>query len=162
MGTEGRLTRAATRGYEGTTASTAFTPGAESGTVEVTFTIDASGLSGHRLVAFERVSWEGHVVATHEDLEDEGQTMLVEKPKAPESPTTPRTLSKTGDDTCLGPFVAAMAANGAALVALGVSALRRRRREWDEEDLGDDCPHIRRERVIQVMPDLGRGEEAIP
>lgn len=64
---------------EGATASATFTPEEASGTVEVTFTVDASELSGHGLVAFERVSWRGHVVATHEDLSDEGQTVRIPK-----------------------------------------------------------------------------------
>ncbi|MBR3384738.1 MAG: VaFE repeat-containing surface-anchored protein, partial [Atopobiaceae bacterium] len=143
------------------TASTSFTPEKADGQVTVTFEVDASQLGGHDLVAFEVLAQGDVTVATHEDLEDEGQTVHVEEPKAPESPATPRLLPKTGDDTRLGPFVAAMAASGTGLVALGVSALRRRRREWDEEDPDDDYPHIRRGRVIQVMPDLGQ-EEVIP
>ena len=55
-----------------------------------------------------------------------------------------------------------MVASGSGLVALGVSALRRRRRDdgWDD-DPDDGYPHIRLGRVTQVMPDLGQGEEVI-
>lgn len=161
---EGTLVDKATgEAIEGATASATFTPEEASGSVEVTFTIDASQLSGHGLVAFERVSWQGHVVATHEDLSDEGQTVHVEEPKVPENPTTPRLLPKTGDDTRLGPFVAAMVASGSGLVALGVWELRRRRRDdgWDGDDPDDGYPHIRRGRVTQTMPDLGQGEGVI-
>ena len=143
------------------TASATFTPEKADGQVTVTFEVDASQLGGHDLVAFEVLTQGEATVATHEDLKDDGQTVHVEKPNVPENPTTPRKLPKTGDDTHLGPFVAAMAASGTGLVALGVSALRRRRREWDEEDPDDDYPHIRRGRVIQVMPDLGQSEEVI-
>ena len=95
---------------------------------------------------------------------DEGQTVHVEEPKVPENPTTPRLLPKTGDDTRLGPFVAAMVLSGSGLVALGAWELRRRRRDdgWDGDDPDDGYPHIRRGRVTQVMPDLGQGEEVIP
>ena len=53
-----------------------------------------------------------------------------------------------GDDTRLGPFVAAMVASGSGLVALGVSALRRRRRDdgWGDEPAAG-YPPIRRGRV---------------
>ena len=81
---EGTLVdRATGEAIEWATASETFTPEEPSGTVEVAFTIDASNLSGHGLVAFERVSWQGHVVAAHEDLSDEGQAV-----RTPEIGTT--------------------------------------------------------------------------
>jgi hypothetical protein len=146
------------------TASTSFTPEKADGQVSVTFELDASQLGGHELVAFEVLTQGEATVATHEDLEDEGQTVHVEEPKEPESPTTPRLLPKTGDDTRLGPLVAAMVLSGSGLVALGAWELRRRRRDedWDGDDPDDGYPHIRRGRVTQVMPDLGQGEEVIP
>ena len=145
------------------TASTSFTPEKADGQASVTFELDASGLGGRDLVAFEVLTQGKATVATHEDLEDEGQTVHVEEPKVPENPTTPRLLPKTGDDTRLGPFVAAMVASGSGLVALGVWELRRRRRDdgRDGDDLDDGYPHIRRGRVTQVMPDLGQGEGVI-
>lgn len=130
------------------------------GQVTVTFELDASGMGGHDLVALEVLSQGEATVATHEGIEDEGQTVHVEEPVTPEIPATPRYLSKTGDDTNLGPFVAAMAVSGIELIALGVSALRRRRpygRYFGELD--DGLPHIRRGRAVQVMPDLDQGEE---
>ena len=144
------------------TAGASFTPEKADGQVSVTFELDASELGGRDLVACEVLTQGKATVATHEDLKDEGQTVHVEEPKVPENPTTPRTLPKTGDDTRLGPFVAAMVASGSGLVALGVSALRRRRRDdgWDD-DPDDGYPHIRLGRVTQVMPDLGQGEEVI-
>ena len=145
------------------TASTSFTPEKADGQVSVTFELDASQLGGHDLVAFEVLTQGEATVATHEDLKDGGQTVHVEEPKVPENPTTPRLLPKTGDDTRLGPFVAAMVASGSGLVALGVWELRRRRRDegWDGDDPDDGYPHIRRGRVTQTMPDLGQGEGVI-
>lgn len=142
------------------TASTTLKPEKADGQVSVTFELDASQLGGHDLVAFEVLTQGKATVATHEDIEDEGQTVRVEEPKVPENPTTSRLLPKTGDDTRLGPFVAAMVLSGSGLVALGVSALRKcrpRGRHFDEPD--DGLPQIRRGRVVQVMPDLGQGEE---
>ena len=146
------------------TASATLKPEKADGQVSVTFELDASQLGGHDLVAFELLTQGEATVATHEDLKDEGQTVHVEEPKVPENPTTPRLLPKTGDDTRLGPFVAAMVLSGSGLVALGMCELRRRRREdgWDGDDPDDGYPHIRRGRVTQVMPDLGQGEEVIP
>lgn len=143
------------------TASATLKPEKSDGQVSVTFELDATQLGGHDLVAFEVLTQGEATVATHEDLRDEGQTVHVEEPK---NPTTPRLLPKTGDDTRLGPFVAAMVLSGSGLVALGAWELRRRRREdgWDGVDPDDGYPHIRRGRVTQVMPDLGQGEEVIP
>ncbi|MBQ9006945.1 MAG: VaFE repeat-containing surface-anchored protein, partial [Atopobiaceae bacterium] len=146
------------------TASATLKPEKADGQVSVTFELDASQLGGHDLVAFEVLTQGEATVATHEDLKDGGQTVHVEEPKVPENPTTPRLLPKTGDDTRLGPFVAAMVLSGSGLVALGAWELRRRHRDdgWDGDDPDDGYPHIRRGRVTQVMPDLGQGEEVIP
>ena len=43
--------------------------------MDVTFTFDASDLAGRSVVAFEVVTLDGQVVATHEDINDEGQTV---------------------------------------------------------------------------------------
>ncbi len=59
----------------GVTASTTFTPTEESGTVELTFTIDAAELNGNVIVAFERVLVNGQEIAAHTDIFDEGQTV---------------------------------------------------------------------------------------
>jgi hypothetical protein len=152
--------RATGKPVDGATASATFTPQGDSGTVTVSFEVDASKLAGHDLVAFEVITRGDVTVATHEDIENEGQTVHVEEPVTPEGPTTPRYLPKTGDDTNLLPFVAAMAASGTGLIAIGISALRGRRprgRHFGEPD--DGLPHIRRGRAEQVMPDLGQGEE---
>lgn len=65
------------------TATTKFTPTAADGTVDIKFTLDASKLGGKKVVAFEKVSEGGNPVATHEDINDEGQTVTVNKPVKP-------------------------------------------------------------------------------
>ena len=61
------------------TAEQEFTARSSNGKVKVTFTFDGSLLYGKDTVVFEKVyDSEGHVAATHEDIEDEGQTVTWE------------------------------------------------------------------------------------
>ena len=108
------------------TATAEFTPGASDGTVEVVFEFDASRLEeGAALVAFEEVlDASGDVIAAHQDLEDEGQTVVVDNPETPEAPEAP--YAKTGADAPTGvdPLVAgavtllAVASVGGATLAI--------------------------------------------
>ena len=68
------------------TATTKFTPKSADGTIDVPFMLDASKLGGKKVVAFEKVSEGGNVVASHEDINDEGQTVTIKKPTPPASP----------------------------------------------------------------------------
>lgn len=55
---------------------TVFTPDEKNGTVEVTFTFNASELAGRNVTAFESLySSTNKLVASHEDITDEGQTV---------------------------------------------------------------------------------------
>lgn len=56
-------------------ARTTFTPETENGTVDVTFTFDATGLEGKTVTAFEQLRKEDVIVAVHEDIEDEAQSI---------------------------------------------------------------------------------------
>lgn len=59
---------------------TCFTPDTSDGTVDVTFELDSTKLDGHRLVAFERLiedNEQGRIVASHEDLNDEQQSVWI-------------------------------------------------------------------------------------
>ena len=62
-------------------ARTAFTPKEASGTAEVTFEFDASQLGGSTVVAFERLNLQGRLAASHEDIADEAQSVLIRKPE---------------------------------------------------------------------------------
>ena len=63
-------------------AETAFTPDAPEGTVDVTFTFDSLALKDKtKLVAFESLEHDGHELATHADIEDEGQTVTIRNPR---------------------------------------------------------------------------------
>ena len=107
------------------TAQVSFKPEKAEGTAEVTFTFDASTLTGHSLVVFEKVSENesGEIIAVHEDLADEGQTVkVVSLPKTP----------KTGDDS--DTLLWACAAVAAAILAVIVFSLGRKSRDEDEDE----------------------------
>ena len=81
------------------TATTKFTPKSADGTIDVPFMLDASKLGGKKVVAFEKVSEGGNVVASHEDINDEGQTVTIKKPTPPEPPApTPKIGTTLKDD----------------------------------------------------------------
>ena len=63
------------------TASTTFEPEDNEGKVKVTFSVDTSTLSNRKLVVFEKLEADGNVIASHEDLTDEGQTVEVVPPE---------------------------------------------------------------------------------
>ncbi len=63
------------------TSSTTFEPEDTEGKVKVTFSVDTSTLSNKKLVAFEKLEADGNVIARHEDLTDEGQTVEVIPPE---------------------------------------------------------------------------------
>lgn len=76
------------------TGKTEFTAEGGSGFAVVSFELDASSLEGRSTVVFERLyDSEGTLVASHEDLEDEGQTVSFTEP-SPEIGTT----ATDGDD----------------------------------------------------------------
>ncbi len=59
-----------------------FTPTETEGDVELAFCFDGSRYAkGEALVAFETISYKGHDLTTHADLEDEDQTVTVIKPE---------------------------------------------------------------------------------
>lgn len=63
------------------TTSTTFEPEDNEGKVKVTFSVDTSTLSNKKLVVFEKLEADGNVIARHEDLTDEGQTVEVVPPE---------------------------------------------------------------------------------
>lgn len=113
------------------TAEAEFTPEEASGTAEVTFEFDSTGLTGKSIVCFERLDKEGLEVAVHADIDDEAQTVTVDVPGAP----VDETVREAYDDT--GAAIGYAAAGAAALAAAGTGAVAwglRRRRKADDED----------------------------
>lgn len=68
-------------GEQQITAELEFTPDSPDGTVELTYTFDASALAGTSVVVFEDLYQGENVVASHADLEDEGQTVTFGQPE---------------------------------------------------------------------------------
>ena len=70
------------------TAETEFVAEESSGTVELTYTLDASDLAGTTIVVFETLYSDGIEVAVHADINDESQTVEITEPDKPTLGTT--------------------------------------------------------------------------
>ena len=93
---------------ETVSAEIRFIPESVSVTVEVIFTFDASELGDRELVVFEKLfiqkkesdgETSEHLIASHEDLQDQAQTVYVreqepEEPEQPEKPHHPQTTKQ--------------------------------------------------------------------
>ena len=87
-------------------AETVFTPETSNGEIAVFFTFATDSICvDTELVVFESIYREGVEIATHSDIEDEGQTVRIVAPKPP--------VPQTGDNTNLGFLI------GLAAFALG-------------------------------------------
>ena len=65
------------------TAEVEFTPESADGTVELTYTLDASSLAGTSIVVFETLYSDGVEIAAHADINDENQTVEITEPEKP-------------------------------------------------------------------------------
>ena len=70
------------------TAEVEFTPESADGTVEVTYTLDASTLAGTTIVVFETLYSDGVEIAAHAGINDENQTVEITEPEKPTLGTT--------------------------------------------------------------------------
>ncbi len=70
------------------TAETEFVAEESSGTIELTYTLDASALAGTTIVVFETLYSDGIEVAAHTDINDEAQTVEITEPDKPTLGTT--------------------------------------------------------------------------
>lgn len=108
-------------------SETAFTPQAEHGSIEVSFNFNASALEpGAELVVYEKLLCNETEIATHEDPEDENQTVRVvapEEPPAPSNPDEPAPASETPTPEQKGTFAKTGSALVPLLVAAGIVAL---------------------------------------
>ena len=119
-------------GNKEVTAETSFTPEKANGTVEVTFSFDASSLGGKRLVVFEKIyDANGKEIGNHEDINDEDQTVTVsEKGKivtnSPGGTKAGASTVKTGDVAKTIPYLVMMVL---AIVAATVVVIRKKKDE---------------------------------
>ena len=79
------------------TAEVEFTPEAADGTVELTYTLDASTLAGTTIVVFETLYQDGVEIAAHADINDEAQTVTI-------NPKGGLLIQKTSEDGVLAGF----------------------------------------------------------
>ncbi len=108
-------------------SETTFTPQAEHGSIEVSFNFNASALEpGAELVVYEKLLCNETEIATHEDPEDENQTVRVvapEEPPSPSNPDEPAPASETPTPEQKGTFAKTGSALVPLLVAAGIVAL---------------------------------------
>ncbi|WP_172193297.1 VaFE repeat-containing surface-anchored protein [Actinomyces faecalis] len=109
------------------TASSDFTPATSTDCATVTFAFDTSDLAGRDVVAFEKVFEQGldTEIASHEDINDEGQTVRVSEPGKPGR------LARTGAAATLA------GVSAAGLVGSGVVLVRRRRNTVAGSEMAD-------------------------
>ena len=79
------------------TAEVEFTPEAAEGTVELTYTLDASELAGTSVVVFETLYSDGVEIAAHADINDDNQTVTI-------NPKGGLLIQKTSEDGVLEGF----------------------------------------------------------
>ncbi len=79
------------------TAEVEFTPESADGTVELTYTLDASALAGTTIVVFETLYSDGVEIAAHADINDEAQTITI-------NPKGGLLIQKTSEDGALEGF----------------------------------------------------------
>lgn len=114
------------------TAQAEFKAEKANGSVEVTFTFDASALAGQDVVVFEKLYYTDgkteHEIASHEDLKDEGQTVhMTELPKEPVTPPVAPPV-KTGDETPLLLYAGIAIAALAGASVLGIVYFKRKKK----------------------------------
>ena len=97
----GKVTKKVFKDKDGTpvTAEANFTAEDSYGNVDVTFYFDGSSLKeGTSLVAFESLSYNDKEIASHADVNDSGQTVIIAKPKL----STTATDALDGDKNLIG------------------------------------------------------------
>lgn len=110
--------------------TTEFVPETPEGTIDVEVEIDTRELAGHDIVFFEKLSdAQENIVATHEDINDDGQTVSFPEPE-PENPG--KGYPKTGAFAEVDPVTASVA----VILLCGIAGatyayVRRSRRQTD-------------------------------
>lgn len=107
------------------TSEVTFTPEEPNGEVTVSFTFDASGITQTtELVVFETLYRDGVELATHADIEDEGQTVTVILPAPP--------VPQTGDESNLGFWIGLGAIALGGLISVAVIYFKKKKGEDNE------------------------------
>lgn len=92
-----------------------FTPESADGTVDVTVEMDTTGLAGKSVVFFEKLAdIDESIIAVHEDIDDEGQTVTFPTPEpvpdepVPDEPVPGKGYPKTGAFADVDPLAASV------------------------------------------------------
>lgn len=90
--------------------SMTFTPESADGTIDVTVEMDTTDLAGKSIVFFEKLADEQeNVIAVHEDIDDEGQTVTFPTPEpVPDEPVPGKGYPKTGAFADVDPVAASV------------------------------------------------------
>ena len=119
------------------TSEVKFTPTESSGTVEVRFTFDSRAIAGRTLVVFEALLYDGTEIATHADITDEGQSVIVNTPEPaptptptpePEQPVPGKPVPQTGDDYMIVAWLVLAAVSLPGLLVSAVLLRKKKRR----------------------------------
>ena len=118
------------------TAEKTFTPDKKEGSIDIEFTFDASNLNGKEIVVFEKLFAGGTEVASHEDLNDRGQTVKIKvgklSVKMPGGNNGARTI-KTGDFGEI-PFTLLMLFGFSIVLITGMIIYKKRGSKKNEEE----------------------------
>ncbi|MDO4289951.1 MAG: VaFE repeat-containing surface-anchored protein [Eggerthellaceae bacterium] len=108
-------------------AELTFTPSEESGTVELVFDFDATGLDGSTLVVFDELFKDDVLVADHAEWDNSAQSVCVTVGEHGSFAQTSGNLPRTGDGLPLVAAAATLVAGTAALAALAFRSKLRKR-----------------------------------
>lgn len=119
-------------------AEVKFTPKKSDGTVELTFTLDGSGITAEtEVVVFERLYRDEVEIATHTDINDKGQTVKITVPEKPNTPSKTHT-PKTGDESNRRTLATILGASLFGIMCLAYTLLRKRKNSV-KEDNDNEC-----------------------
>ena len=105
----------------------------EDGTIHVDFTLDASELNNRSIVVYEFLYHKGQLIASHEDITDEDQTITFKVGSL--KPTLPPNKGggllsalKTGDFSDITPFAIALIGTGAIILSIVVYNFKKKKK----------------------------------
>ena len=103
------------------------------GTVNMDFTLNASELNNHSIVVYEYLYHDGQLIASHEDINDEDQTITFKVGSL--KPTLPPNKGggllsalKTGDFSDITPFAIALIGTGAIILSIVIYNFKKKKK----------------------------------
>lgn len=103
------------------------------GTVNMDFTLNASELNNHSIVVYEYLYHDGQLIASHEDINDEDQTITFKVGSL--KPTLPLNKGggllsalKTGDFSDITPFAIALIGTGSIILSIVIYNFKKKKK----------------------------------